>query len=91
MDGNGRTARAVSYLVLCVRVGFRLPGMKTMPEQIAADKTPYYAALESADNADAAGRVDVSRMESLLDGLLAKQLLSIYEEAKRHREPRPGN
>src|SRR5579863_2103547 len=36
IDGNGRTARAVSYLVLCVRLGYRLPGTQTIPEQIAS-------------------------------------------------------
>jgi Fic family protein len=39
-DGNGRTSRAVSYLVLCVGLGYRLPGSKTIPEQIADEKTP---------------------------------------------------
>src|SRR6202051_1248983 len=48
-DGNGRTARALSYLLLCARLGYRLPGKNTIPEQIAADKTPYYKALEAAD------------------------------------------
>jgi Fic family protein len=51
-DGNGRTARAVAYLVLCIRLGYRLPGTKTIPELIAADKAPYYAALEAADAND---------------------------------------
>src|SRR5215472_1383521 len=31
-DGNGRTSRAVSYLVLCVGLGYRLPGARTIPE-----------------------------------------------------------
>jgi Fic family protein len=48
-DGNGRTARAVSYVVLCAHLGIRLPGLKTIPDQIAADKAPYYKALEAAD------------------------------------------
>ena len=38
VDGNGRTARAVSYLVLCVGMGYRLPGTKTIPELIAEDR-----------------------------------------------------
>lgn len=50
-DGNGRTARAVSYAVLCIRLGYLLPGTKTIPEQIAANKSPYYDALEAADKA----------------------------------------
>jgi hypothetical protein len=29
-DGNGRTARAASYLVLCVKLGYRLPGKKSL-------------------------------------------------------------
>src|SRR3546814_17294830 len=48
-DGNGRTSRALSYFVLCAKVGYRLPGHETLPEQIAADKAPYSAALEAAD------------------------------------------
>ena len=32
--GNGRTSRAVSNLVLCARLGYRLPGTLTVPEQI---------------------------------------------------------
>lgn len=40
VDGNGRTSRALSYLVMCVRLGTRLPGTNTIPEQIAANKDP---------------------------------------------------
>lgn len=83
VDGNGRTARAVSYLVLCVRTGYRLPGTQTIPEQIALNKTPYYGSLESADSAFSAGRIDVSEMEVLIEALLAKQLVSVYEQAKK--------
>lgn len=90
VDGNGRTARAISYLVLCVRVGYRLPGTRTIAEQIAANKEPYYAALESADNMSTPERVDVGRMEELIEGLLANQLLSVYEEAKKAGEIRPA-
>jgi len=46
---NGRTARAISYLILCARMGFVLPGTPTIPELIVADRTPYYQALRSAD------------------------------------------
>ena len=46
VDGNGRTARAVSYLVVCARVGCLLSGTNTIPEQISANKKPYYDALE---------------------------------------------
>jgi len=42
--GNGRTSRVVSYLVLCVRLGYVLPGTTTIPEQISKNKDPYYQA-----------------------------------------------
>jgi Fic family protein len=40
-DGNGRTSRIVSYLILCLKVGYQLPGAPTIPQQIEEDKTHY--------------------------------------------------
>jgi Fic family protein len=80
-DGNGRTARAISYVLLCVRLGYRLPGTKTIPELISENKKPYYAALEVADTAFGSGKIDVSEMESLLGDYLAAQLLSVVRQA----------
>jgi Fic family protein len=80
-DGNGRTSRVVSYLVVCVRLGFRLPGAISIPERIAKDKFPYYDALDAADAAWRNGELDVSKMEALLDGHLAAQLLSVHTAA----------
>jgi Fic family protein len=80
-DGNGRTARAVAYVVLSIKLDSLLPGAPTIPEQIAGDKTPYYAALESADIALKSGRVDVTNLEAMLEGMLAKQLLCAAREA----------
>jgi Fic family protein len=80
-DGNGRTARAVSYLILCVRLGDRLPGRNTIPEQIAADKSPYYRALEEADLAFKDGKLDLTATEDLLSDLLARQLVSVHAAA----------
>ena len=81
-DGNGRTSRALAYYVLCAKIGYRLPGHETVPEQIARDKGPYYAALEVADEHWRHGNLDLSAMEQLLDECLAKQLLSAYDDAK---------
>jgi Fic family protein len=82
VDGNGRTSRAVSYLVLCVRLGYVLPGTTTIPEQISKNKEPYYKALEAADIANAAGKVDLAEMEKLLESLLAAQLVSVIDAAR---------
>ena len=82
-DGNGRTARAASYLVLCARLGGRLPGKPTIPDLIVDDKRSYYAALEAADSAwSDHGLVDISALEQLLKNLLGTQLVSVLEEAR---------
>lgn len=83
-DGNGRTARACSYLVLCLRLGHPLYGGNSVPAQIAEDKTPYYDALEAADaacNPDA-NQLDVEALESLLSVLLTRQLLGVLHNAQ---------
>ena len=82
VDGNGRTSRVVSYLVLCTKLGYVLPGTRTIPEQISKNKNPYYKALEAADLANAGGKLNLKEMEVLLEGLLANQLLSVIDAAR---------
>ena len=81
-DGNGRTSRAISYLVLCVKLGHPLPGKNTVPEQISNNKAPYYEALEKADDIlKETGKVNVSALEDLLEAHLAKQLAEVHRSA----------
>lgn len=80
-DGNGRTSRAASYLVLCLRLKSFLPGKLTIPEQIEQNRTPYYKALEAADDAWLDHRIDLTAMKELLGSMLAKQLIAIHEDA----------
>lgn len=80
-DGNGRTARVVSYLVLSIKLKSLLPGLPTIPDQIAADKEPYYHALELADGLWNQDILSLGTMEEMLEGMLAKQLLRATEEA----------
>lgn len=82
VDGNGRTSRAASYFVLCMKSGNVLPGKNTIPDQIAANKPPYYHALELADEAWADGeRIDLTELENLLSGMLANQLVDFHKAA----------
>lgn len=82
VDGNGRTARAVSYLVLCVKLGYPLPGTRTIPDQIATNKKPYYEALEAADVAlKATKKPNVAALEKLLGDYLSAQLVAVVEQA----------
>ncbi|MGY3616000.1 Fic family protein [Bradyrhizobium sp. USDA 10063] len=78
-DGNGRTSRIVSYVVLSVRAGSILPGTPTIPDQIVDNRKPYFDALDAADVAFREGRIDVSKMEDLLAALLAHQLTQFYK------------
>ena len=85
-DGNGRTSRIVSYIVLSVKLNSMLPGVPTIPDQIADDKAPYYDALEQADKAwSASGGVDVSALEMMLEAMLARQLANAVNHAAGHR------
>ena len=86
-DGNGRTSRATSYLVICAKEGTWFPGIPTIPDQIIALRDPYYDALEAADDAYSQGGKTfvydvVDKMESLLGSLLAVQLKAAHESAK---------
>ncbi|MGO9741866.1 MAG: Fic family protein [Roseiarcus sp.] len=74
IEGNGRTARAVCYYLMCVKTGAILKGRKIVPERIRENRKPYYRALKECDIAWEAGRLDLSNMEDYLAGLLQAQL-----------------
>jgi fido (protein-threonine AMPylation protein) len=74
IEGNGRTARAASYYVMCVRHGALFGGSKIVPERIKDDRDGYEAALEAADRAWAAGHLNFGQMEEYLAALLEAQL-----------------
>lgn len=81
-DGNGRTARAASYLVLSIKTGGVLPGAKTIPERIVGAKNAYYYALEKADKAYEQNKsIDVSELEGIVVGALAAQLADVVMAA----------
>ena len=74
IEGNGRTARAACYYLLCVRSGGLIGGRKIIPERIREDRKPYYAALQAADRAWERGDLDFSEMEEYLARLVEEQL-----------------
>ncbi|SRR6266851_4527718 len=74
IEGNGRTARATCYYLLCAREGRLLPGRKIVPERIRENRGPYVAALRAADKAWDQGQLDCSEMENYLAALLTEQL-----------------
>jgi fido (protein-threonine AMPylation protein) len=77
VEGNGRTARAACYYLICMRQGALLGGKKIVPERIRENRDPYYAALRSADEAWDNGNWDVSELALYLEGLLIGQLSEV--------------
>ena len=74
IEGNGRTARAACYFLLCVRSGAMLPGKRILPERISENRENYQAALTAADRAWDAGDLDFTAMTIYLGTLLKAQL-----------------
>lgn len=75
INGNGRTARAACYFVLCVKSGGLLPGHPILPELIKQHREEHIAALRAADESVAQGNaVDLSTLHALLSRLLNDQL-----------------
>jgi Fic family protein len=77
IEGNGRSARAACYLLMCLRQGALLPGKKIVPERIRENRAPYYAALQSADRHWANGHFNVDELADYLAGLLKDQLRDV--------------
>ena len=74
IEGNGRTARAACYYLICLRHGALLPGTKIVPERIRENRQPYYTALQAADRHWANGHFNVDELAAYLEGLLQAQL-----------------
>lgn len=76
IEGNGRTARAAAYYLVCLRYGDLVPGKTIVPELIRDNRTQYYRALKHADDAWANGHFDQSELDKYLQDLLVQQLNS---------------
>lgn len=74
IEGNGRTARAVSYYLLCAKNGGLLPGRKIVPERIRENRKGYVDALIDADRHWHNGNLELSLLDEYLAQLLEKQL-----------------
>jgi Fic family protein len=77
VEGNGRTARAACYYLLCLKQGRILPGNKIVPERIRENRQPYYESLRAADLAWENGHFDVSNLATYLSDLLKAQLTEL--------------
>lgn len=77
VNGNGRTARAACYFVICLKLGRWLEGDPILPELIRKNRPEYVNALEQATDTYAAGSVDLIPLHGLLSRLLDEQRNSV--------------
>ena len=73
INGNGRTARAICYFVLCVKLGGWLPGDVILPELLRRNRDKYIEALRQVDASLKTG-LDFAPLHALISGLLAEQI-----------------
>lgn len=89
-EGNGRTARALSYFVLCRKLGQWVPGSVTVLELIRTQHRAHHCEILQRMH-DARRRpemvTDIAEMDALIDQLLGEQVrlaqIEIAERAKR--------
>lgn len=80
INGNGRTARAASYFVLCLKMGGWLKGETILPELLRENREEYVVALKKADASVAAGKLDLTDLHGLVSALLNTQLAPFLNE-----------
>ena len=68
VNGNGRTARAVCYFIICASSGGELPGDPILPELLKEVHEEYVAALQVADTGN------IEPLAKLITSLINKQL-----------------
>jgi Fic family protein len=79
--GNGRTSRALTYLILCIDVGGVLPGVPTVPTLIYESRDEYVRALRVADaGVRDKGEPDLSAMVTHLGNVVTTQLASALKK-----------
>jgi Fic family protein len=77
INGNGRTARAASYFVLCVKAGGWLRGTTILPELITQHHAEYCAALQHAHTSAAQGTLDLSVLHAFVVRMLDEQFATV--------------
>ena len=77
--GNGRTARALSYLIVCMGNRATLPGVPSMPRLIYENRDGYVAALKAADAEERSGDVALGEMTTFLKDMLTRQLANAID------------
>ncbi|PDS68069.1 Fic family protein [Rhizobium phaseoli] len=80
INGNGRTARAACYFVLCLKLSALLPGEKILPELLTENRERYVIALRAVDAS--LPNLDLSPLHALLSELLNQQVAEAVKAAE---------
>lgn len=84
--GNGRTSRAVAYLIICLDRGYMLPGVPTIPTIIYEHREEYVSVLREMD-ALAKESIDLGPMTTFLKKMLVKQLALVVHDLETPSSP----
>jgi Fic/DOC family len=77
INGNGRTARAACYFVLCLKSGNFLPGETILPELIRLNRDEHIVALQHAHiTFSLTGQPDLQPLHAIVTRLVDEQLAS---------------
>lgn len=88
INGNGRTARAASYFVLCVKAGGLLSGTTILPQLLKQNRPAYVAALQAVDqNLNANNALDLDPVVNLVAQLVQVQIASATPAAPTPNTP----
>ena len=77
INGNGRTARAICYYVVCLKAGGLLGGDTALPELIRQNRDEYIRLLQEADAGFAANNANyLNGLHQFIVRLIEEQLAS---------------
>ena len=91
INGNGRTARAACYFVLCLKAGGLIKGSVILPELQRRDRNDMVAALKIIDASAATGILDLAPLHAIIVRLLQEQLASASPDEHSVGEPAKEN
>lgn len=76
INGNGRTARAICYFVVCVKAGGLVPGSVILPELLRINRDEYVMALKAVDES-LKTEFDLTPLVRMIVRLLDEQIASL--------------
>lgn len=84
--GNGRTARALAYMVLCLDMRLVPPGLPQFPTVIYDNRAAYVKALKIADAGfETTGMPALQELSAIVDEAITLQMASAIEALGRPR------